>query len=75
MHPQTKRLLLLTAILITAALTWAQQAGTTEPTTVTITLGITDDRWIKSVIAPDLTDSDAWEGMTLGYFTRDKTSH
>jgi hypothetical protein len=46
MQTPTKSLLLL-AVLTIAALVWAQQAGTEQPITVKLTLGVTDDRWIK----------------------------
>ncbi len=71
MQTPTKPLLLL-AVLAIAALVWAQQAGTEEPITVRLTLGVTDDRWIKLAIEPGLTDPEAWRGMIPGYFTRNK---
>jgi hypothetical protein len=63
---------LLAVLAIAAALVWAQQAGTEQPITVKLTLGVTDDRWIKLAIAPDLTNPEAWGGMIPGYFTRSK---
>jgi len=72
MQTPTKSLLLLAVLAIATALVWAQQAGTEQPITVKLTLGVTDDRWIKLTIAPDLTNQTAWRGMIPGYFTRSK---
>jgi hypothetical protein len=71
MQTPTKSLLLL-AVLAVAAFVWAQQAGTEQPITVKLTLGVTDDRWIKLRIDSGLTNQSAWRGMIPGYFTRNK---
>jgi hypothetical protein len=60
------------SVLAVATLVWAQQAGTEQPITVRLTLGVTDDRWIKLNIDPGLTNQSAWRGMIPGYFTRSK---
>ncbi|MCC6021382.1 MAG: hypothetical protein LM577_08480, partial [Thermoproteaceae archaeon] len=64
-------LLAIAVLVLIAVPVMAQEVG--AKVKVTVTLGVTDDRYMKYALARNMTDPKAWATMKVGYFTANKT--